>query len=358
MPNNNITNSNLKSIFKNYSIKQQAKQDQFIGNLEILDTTTNKVFTPKNDLKVKIKNDYMFKIFTTININNKMVEDGNKQGIFITLTLPSKYHNLSNIEIIKEGYNQLNQTFRQIYHNFNIDSKKLSVKFIKIIENHKSMIPHLHAILYIDKQYLNHFHNHLNNILAPVNLVKIGNTKFKSNKSYRGNIGRLEYELIKDVNKCSAYLLKYVNKSLKCDDLDYYHLMNGWRTYNNIRNFTFSSGMAIPRYIFDKVSKTLKLEMGKDYQKGDNILEIIEQLIDIHQIIYDENNNTKYNNKVSVKSLYNVLIVKEKIVKYYYELIDNIKVKLKKVYYKLREFQIIRKMDNDIIYDKNRFILI
>ena len=357
MPDNNIIPSQLESIFKNYSIGQRNKQEQFVNNLEILDTKTQKLFTPKNDLKVKIKNDYLFKVFSSININNSMVNDGNKQGVFITLTLPSKYHNLDNIEIIKEGYNQLNQTFRQIYNNFNNDGKKLSVKFVRVIEPHESFIPHLHAILYIDKQYLKHFHNHLDNILAPVSLVREGWTKFISFKSYRDNVGRFEYEIIKDVSRCSAYLLKYVKKSLKChDNLDYYHLMNGWKTYNEIRNFTYSSGLAIPRYIFDKVCKTLKLEMGKDYNKGDNILKIIGDLIDIHQVVYDDH-EAKRIDKIGLNSLYNVLIVKEKIVNESFKLIDNIMVKLKKVYYKLREFQIIRKSDNLIIYDKSRFIL-
>jgi hypothetical protein len=364
MPNNNNTLNKISSIFKNYSIGKEQKQHSFIDKLKIRDTKTDKILNIKYSLENKIRNDYLFKIFTSVYIQNWVTsQSSDYQGVFITLTLPSKFHNLDNLDnldIIKEGYEQLNNTFRYIYHNFKIDDKKVPIKFIRVIEPHKSFIPHLHALLFVKLEDVEKFKKHLNNVLDPINLICIGNTKFKSNYSYNKNIGRFEYELIDNINKCSGYLLKYIGKSIGCnnEDLDYYHLMNGWKTYNKIRNFTYSRGLAIPRYIFDKVSKVLKLKIGKDYEEGDNILKVVEEIIDIYQVIFDSENNIKKSERISYKSLYNICIVKEKIVKSKYKLINGIKEKVKTVYYKLREFQIIRKSDNLVIYDKNRFILV
>jgi len=359
MPNKYNINPAIASIFKQYSITKNHNKAQFVESLTVLDTVKNKVINLKYDLESKIKNDYLFKLFSAQYINKKMSGD-NVQGIFLTLTLPSKYHNLDNdLSIINEGYQELNSTFRQIYNNFRIDGKKVKIKIVRVVEPHKSMICHLHAIIYIDKQYLTQFKAHLNNVLAPVSLVRKGWTKFKASKSYKSNIGRFEYVLLDDVNKCTAYLLKYVRKTLNFNnnDEDYYHLIHGWATFNKIRMFTYSSGLAIPRYIFDKCMRTLKLKLGEDYARGENILEIIENLIDIHIITFDDENNIKQSNRTGDKPLYKVAIVKEKIVNNVYKMIDGIIKKVEVVYYKLREFQIIRKSDNLVIYDKSRFIL-
>jgi len=152
---------------------------------------------------------------------------------FTTLTLGAKYHPYSyksekpntryNQKTIKEGIEILKNHNRTMYNNFTIKvngkTKKINVKFIKVVEFHKDFAPHQHTIYYVPNKYKDLFQKHWINTCKK---HKVGK------RSYIGEGLEESFKEIKEVEhktnktrqtskQAIAYLLKYVGKTFNLD---------------------------------------------------------------------------------------------------------------------------------------------
>jgi hypothetical protein len=158
--------------------------------------------------------DSKFKQWATTKISRaKYLDYYNKDKIklFITLTLPSKFHpynsknnsknknyDFENIEdSIEKGFEMINKIHRNFYNlvkkkleRANLDSK---FDYLSVIEPHKSLIPHNHSLYYIDKEQLEIFEDAYNQII----------------KKY--SIRKHKMEILKRA-KGSSYIYKYLLK--------------------------------------------------------------------------------------------------------------------------------------------------
>ena len=310
---------NQKQKYIDFSNEKNQKQQKYCQSLNILNKKTGTISAMDYDFNKKQYDNYLWLIFNSIYLQNKMEKEGNKVAFFITQTLPTDHHpyhthdrhgrKLKNYihnkkynknNTINAGYKKLNTAFRSIIKDFkNENDKYTRLYFNKVIEPHKTFVPHLHGLVYVNEEEAENFE------------------KYFWSKNEQHGLGRAEITRIKDIKRSATYLTKYISKSIKPDNSKgntkgntIGNMYDGWKKYNKINVYTYSR-VAIPRYIFSRVSNVLRL----DIQDNENILEVIENLIDINQTIYEggEIINTKSITKSN--SRYNVIITKEKVLR-------------------------------------------
>jgi len=201
---------------------------------------------------------YLYFTFQVDYLHNQMLGE-DMTPVFITLTLPSEYHfsgKLKDVEYgkktIKEGYVKLNSMFRNLYKNFKYNRKYLSLKYVKVIEPHKSFVPHLHALVYVPTFALDAFKSYFEKSII------------KNNKLKQYDLKVLEKE-----KWASVYLLKYVNKALSGD-----LAIKGWCLVNNIRQYSVSRAKgSLTKDMFKIINKFIR------YNKNDS-RDFFSQLLD------------------------------------------------------------------------------
>jgi len=364
-----------------YSTKIENNQKSYVENIYKINLINQEQIKLKYDFLKKSFDDYMNVIARTTYLLNQINQE-DFTSFFITLTLPSSYHPFDknnqknpiynpNIYTIKNGYKKLIEMFRRIQKDFrkSNETKKTTLKFIKVIEPHKTFIPHLHGIVFVPKGEEQTFINHLKNLLNPLKIVRKTKTKtlFLDNE----NMGRIEIEQIENISRTIGYILKYTRKSLNPTTEEDYHLINGWKKMNRIRSFTMTN-VSIPRFI----AKRLYNYLGKYIipKENYNILEELEKISDIRYQINDKTNNQKmirtYGNhlgrflvEVEVERTRKKIEINQEI-----ELDEDIKIILEEndltiqdqeeqdfYNYKVTRFIIYDKVNEEVIYDKNDY---
>ncbi len=171
------------------------------------------------------KQDYLYHIDRFNYIHLDSLSKG-LTPIFVTLTLPSKYHqfkkkgnrHVSNPKYegytITQGAKKLNDIFRTLYnkHNYRENGKKINAtyKYVRVIEPHKDFTPHLHAVLYVsnEERFKKHFDNTIRN----------------------NELEQVDYEVLSNEVHSLAYLLKYVSKTIEGTNM----LILGWKSVHKI----------------------------------------------------------------------------------------------------------------------------
>jgi hypothetical protein len=232
--------------------KQDKKSIDFLKTCTIFNKNTGEIKKIEFNKDWHLRQTYLYNTFR-IDYLNKECIDNNMIPIFLTITLPSKFHKTKKITInrktkefklipnknydssctVEDGYNELNRMFRDIYDNFRFDSKRTKLKFIRVIEPHASYTPHLHAVVYVNKNHVYKFIKHFVTIR-------------KSN-----NLKQVDIKVLDTARYAVTYLLKYVDKTLRGDDN-----IRGWRIHHNIKRvLTMSNlGNGITRDVFKRVS--------------------------------------------------------------------------------------------------------
>jgi len=367
-----------------YSTKIENNQKSYVENIYKINLINQAQVKLKYDFLKKSFDDYMNIITRTTYLLNQINQE-DFTSFFITLTLPSQYHPFDkcnkkndihnpNIHTIKNGYQKLNEMFRRIQKDFrkSNETKKTTLKFVKVIEPHKTFVPHLHGIVFVPKGEEKTFINHLKNLLQPKTIFfkTVTKTLFLDNE----NMGRTEIEQIENISRTMGYILKYTRKSLNPTTEENYHLINGWKKMNRIRSFTMSN-VSIPRFI----SKKLYNNLGKFIVKKEkyNILEELEKISDIRYQINDKASNQKmirtYGNhlgrflvEVEVERTIRKIEVNQKMEE---ELDEDIRMILEEndftiqdeeqaqhfYNYRITRFIIYDKINEEVIYDKNDY---
>jgi len=228
------------------------------------------------------KQRYLFFTFQLDKLTNESIKN-DLVPIFITLTLPSEYHILGckkNVSYasksIREGYVKLQSIFRTLYKNFRVNRDYVSVKYAKVIEPHKSMIPHLHSLLYVPSCFVEKFKIHFFNIV-------------KNNK-----LEQVDFKVLDKANYANVYLLKYIKKTIT------EKWVRGWSLVNRIRQFTISKITWINFEDYRNLSKYIKYDSSSplDY------LSQIEDKVSVKKELFDSSNNLLKTFDVSVSNSY------------------------------------------------------
>ena len=196
----------LKKYYKIYSEKKEEKQQEFYNKVYIQNKKTDEIFTIKKTLRSESQK-YKQLISLRVKELNRITRENNLIPVFITLTNPSKFHPFVSIKnqkntyklnknyefddlkiSIDESYKNIKEIYRELYKNIKTEHKE--TKFTKIIEPHKSLICHLHRLIFVKKENLESVKRKYLNILKKHNL-----------KSCR-------FEILKKI-KGSSYITKY-----------------------------------------------------------------------------------------------------------------------------------------------------
>ncbi|MCT7588229.1 replication endonuclease [Aliarcobacter butzleri] len=244
-----------KSIeYKNISIKKEIDINRFLNNFLIIEKMGQDSFVNISHNEVNYrKDDYYWFMYNQKILENKIISEQGYSTLFLTLTLPSSFHQYSKTSkrynkkydeknTIEIGYKLLNETFRDIYKNFRVDRKFVKVYYSKVFEPHKNFTPHLHSILYVKSEYKDNLIQHIKNMIK----------KNKLGKSF-------EIEEIKDLSRSSSYLLKYIRKNTNVDDGEKFRVFNGWKRAHKIRVFTCSILSGLERFLYKKIKNNTNI---------------------------------------------------------------------------------------------------
>lgn len=243
-----------KIEYKNVSIKKEIDINRFLANYLIVEKLGEDNFINfAHDERKYRKDDYYWFMYNQKILENKIVAEGGYSTLFLTLTLPSTFHKFSKKTkrynpkydencTIENGYELLNDTFRDIYKNFRINRKIAKVYYCKVFEPHKNFTPHLHAILYVKEQYKENLIKHIKNTIVRKEL----------GKSY-------DIEDVKDLSRSGAYLLKYIRKNTNVNNEETFRIFNGWKKSHKIRVFTCSILGGLERFLYKKIKNNTNI---------------------------------------------------------------------------------------------------
>ncbi|WP_323585078.1 replication endonuclease [Aliarcobacter butzleri] len=280
---------------------KEDKQSKYKSKLESFNHLSGEFKSMiHNPLQVS-KDNYLWFTFNQKLLEEQIIASGNYATLFITLTLPSKFHKYSQQTkkynplyneqcTINEGYNLLNKSFRTIYKDFKVNRKFEKIYFSKVIEPHKNLSCHLHAILYVNIDNVEYLKNHIKNVVV------------------KNELGRYEIEEIKDITRGTSYLLKYVQKTTNPSNDKDFHFFNGWKKYNKIRVFTCSI-VGIERYLFKKINASTSITKNL---KGNPIAKMLQECDINITTTNTKTNEINTKSHMSLKSRFIVEVEKEK----------------------------------------------
>jgi hypothetical protein len=245
--------------------KQDKKSTEFLKKCTIFNKNTGEVKKIEFNKDWHLRQTYLYNTFRIDYLNQESIKNG-MIPIFLTITLPSKFHATRKITInkqkkefvlvknrnynkactVEDGYNLLNKIFRTVYNDFRYESKRTKLKFIRVIEPHSSYTPHLHAVIYVNPLHVSKFIRHFVTV----------------KKNY--NLEQVDLKVLDTARYAVTYLLKYVDKTLRGDDN-----IRGWRIHHNIKRVLTISNLnnGITRDIFKRVTEFVKYdkEDARDY---------------------------------------------------------------------------------------------
>jgi len=277
-----------------YSLESEKKQTNYVKNLQnIKNVKTGEVIKLQFNYESKQK-EYVKTIEQKVHALVTLAKSESLMPIFLTLTLPSKYHPFKTLkngkmipnknykfekleDAIIEGYQELKGIYRIFYKRLKSHSK--NIYFIKVVEPHKSLIPHMHVLLFVKEN-------------------KIDTTKKLFYKVCQENkFQRVEFDeslLTENINNAVGYIMKYILKTLNSNDEFFKRWQDGWRKKHKIRACELSN-LAISIEIYKKLYYNLPEDTKESIQKeieknNQSFFEYFIKHTTIEQITYEENN--------------------------------------------------------------------
>ncbi len=191
-------------------------------------------------------NKYFAEMNNRINSIFEYTKELNLKPIFCTITAPSKYHQTDKNKKLLISPNQTAKDMTQIFNKFtNLQifqkMKKIynhGLIYFRVYEPHKSGVPHLHAMLFVPKDYILPIKNKFFEYFT--NKVKWGNNKksldFKYTFYNKNAMGDLTGGAI-------AYMIKYITKTFK-NERNETHKAWYWYIKNRVIRFLSSRTLA------------------------------------------------------------------------------------------------------------------
>ena len=287
----------IKQELYKYSLHKEKQQSNFLRNQQNLkNVKTGEVLSLKYSFDFKQK-EYVKTIEQKVNALVSIAIEQNLNPIFITLTVPSKFHpfktlkngvNVTNKnykfvkldDAIVEAYEELKTIYRTFYKRLKNCSK--NIYYIKITEPHKSLIPHMHILIFVENEHLS-------------------NTKklfIKIYKEYK--LQRVDYDesiLYDNLNNAVGYIMKYVLKTLNSDNEFFKRWLDGWRKKYKIRACEMSNlpiSVEVYKKLYYNLPKDLKESLQKEIESNNqSFFEYFIQNTEVHQIIYSKKEDKK-----------------------------------------------------------------
>jgi hypothetical protein len=282
--------SRMAKLYIELSEAKALRQNEYMQTISVKNKKTGEQYRLHHDFFKKFRSDYIWFSLKSYYFQSMAIEHG-LRPVFITATLPSEYHpftakgfrNKEYLGIDNDGVSKINKFIRDLYHGFYFERSRVVLPYQRVIEPHKSFVPHVHALFYVPESHVESFKSHFDTMIE------------------RHGMGvQNELEVIDDASRSSAYLLKYIKKSYDASNPETARMIDGWKKSNRIRVFT-SSNISVPRYVFEKVSQKLKMKV----ERGENILKIIEDLIRVDVVHYRIDGSIyktrKYGNGTDIK---------------------------------------------------------
>lgn len=252
--------SNLKNAYYELSLSKEKKQQQYLLLNGFKNLNTNQFeninYSWEKEYKkyAKIVEQRAYSIEEVVRRENEKLlsldnylEEDLFVKVFATLTLPSEYHPFKSIrnkdgrmyvqenpnfefetieDAIKLGYKKLNKIFQVFYKRVKNYTKQ-DLYYIKAVEVHDTLIPHIHFVLFFKQKHYSKIENLFDKV---TNFYEINQKEFEPS-SMKTNL-----------RSASRYLIKYIIKDLH-DSLFIYktRLLDGLKRKNRIRVFTCSA---------------------------------------------------------------------------------------------------------------------
>lgn len=253
--------SHLLKTYYEHSLTKELKQKSFLQQHTFISCSSNERFSIDYDFEKKYK-EYAQTTHQRVSTIEHLANDKGYVGVFMTLTLPSSYHPFTSIkkgkgrlyvapneefaftsieEAVAEGYRYLQhiyQTFYKRVKNFT----KHELYYIKSVEQHASLIPHMHIVLYFPQE---HYADVLGTFKRVVEYFALDRVEFEQSR------------FLEDVHYSSRYLLKYITKDLRSGS-DYFQarVLDGWKRFHKIRILT-SSELPLKVGVYKKIYRVL-----------------------------------------------------------------------------------------------------
>ena len=285
------TNKTKQELFF-YSINKEKQQSNYLKNQQNLkNIKTGEVLTLKYSFDSKQK-EYIKTIEQKANAIVSLAVTQDLKPIFITLTVPSEFHPFKTLkngiivenknykfvkldDAIIEAYTKIRDIYRIFYKRLKSYSK--NIYYIKITEPHKSLIPHMHILLFVENKHL-------------LNTKKLF---IKIYKEYK--LQRVDYDesiLNDNLHNAVGYIMKYVLKTINSNDEFFKRWIDGWRKKYKIRACEMSNlaiSVEIYKKLYYNLPKDLKESIQKDIELNkQSFFEYFIQNTEVHQIIYKE----------------------------------------------------------------------
>lgn len=281
----------IQESIKNYyqvSIQKEQKQKGYLKSLKVLNTTKREFLNLDYDFEKKYK-EYARITQQRIATIEQMAKDKSYVSLFITLTLPSRFHPFKSIshkgerlytkrnsefgfdsvdEAVRSGYQFLNHIYKTFYKRVKNFTKQ-ELFYVKTIEAHTTLIPHLHCLLFFPIEHYEAIKNVYKRVIEHYELQRTD----------------LEQVSIKENISCaSRYILKYIVKTLN-DNSDYFsaRFLDGWRRENKIRTLSNSQiplNLEIYKKIYFSISNIEKKKIfSKKNYKIFHVKEVISEKV-------------------------------------------------------------------------------
>jgi len=284
----------LNDDIKKYIDEKIEKNKTFLKNLTFYNDDYKLCNMFDSDMNANISPArYFAEVNNRVHTIFKYSKELNLYPVFVTITAPSAFHNSSSeyngstakdtslyLSKLWSGFLQL-KVFKHIK-----EFSGIRMIYIRVVEPHKSGVPHIHAMLFLPKSFINKvefkFFEHF--------------TKQDINKKALKFITNFKHAKYEDSLGAIAYILKYMNKTFKNSKTDTMTNEAYYYSYYKIRRFTTSQTL-VPLWLYRKVRNNLQnrdlLQLTKDYRAGhvyacfDKTF-VFQRYLEKEKIVYDE----------------------------------------------------------------------
>ena len=349
-----------ESLYK-VSLQKEAAQQKYLKEHIIINSTTNEALDINYSFEKYYKK-YTKSIEQKIYTIEAIAKEKDLEPVFLTLTLPSMYHPFQSInykgkrlytalnsefafknieEAIKEGYEMLNHIYRTFYKRLKKEVKELM--FIRVIEAHKTFVPHMHILFFLKSSKKKIFLKHHANIVNEFNLSQT-DLELKEDNELQENENN---NVVMNINRAAKYITKYITKTLN-DGEDYFNarVLDGYKRHYKMRMITMSNldlSLADFRTIYHNLDIDTKEKLlAEAKNKKQAIFHYIMKNIYSVKII-------ETNAKTSIKKFGN--IDKSKLIL----ILQATKIKNARGGYRFHIYNLKLFADHKLIYDKPHF---
>lgn len=245
------------------------RNKEFLRNLTFYTDDFKLVSMFDSDLNANLSPErYFAEVNNRVNVLFKYARELSLVPAFLTLTAPSEYH-FSSKNYNGSSPRETALFLSKLWHKFiclkviqNIKKNSgHNMVYIRVYEPHKSGVPHLHAMIFLPKVFLNDvkkvFYSYFRDKFQIKQLKFLA--RFDKHFKYDGVTGAI------------AYILKYMNKTFMSAKDNLMSPEAYYFAYHGIRRFITSQTL-IPLWIYRKIKHDVNnrdlYKLTKEYKKG------------------------------------------------------------------------------------------